>query len=537
MDITLIFFLFLSIYLTSGYADDEDWYKIYEEKIKTLEERIDRLETELQKYEPDTTQTENVLYEQLKDEIDNLASEIAILRTTLESQRSEASRIRLWGETKLRLRNVASKQLKPIGSYGEALDRGFLRYRLLLNIEAKITDLFSVGGKLRLSNEGKEAFVTGPEHFSNELGSAFVRYNTERIRTTFGCYDVYFTPLTLMRWDLEDNPEGGGMGGCAACPGAGGAITSESLEELAPDLIFEGVKLNTTVGEHVDLVALFARPHIAEEDPFNPQYNTYRQYTYGVRTRALFYHRPSMSFRSFGITYVLNKDDKSSATSFLLPPVYSPIRNGILSLDFEFPINQKFALRGEYALTQTEDLETSDVNPGYAMLGGIEIKYPTRMTTKIAYLKMSPQYKSLYNALSYASNREGFRISSNYEIYKNKLSIWVFYKGLREIESPITSIKIKQSNSLGTFSMLSIGMLIFPMKDVSIRSSYIYNMNRSLAEEIDNKTKVITTGLTYDITRKNSLSIRYRRIIYRDKIQPPLNSSANVISTLFATQF
>jgi len=244
-----------------------------------------------------------------------------------------------------------------------------------------------------------------------------------------------------------------------------------------------------------------------------------------------------MSFRSFGITYVLNKDDKSSATSFLLPPVYSPIRNGILSLDFEFPINQKFALRGEYALTQTEDLETSDVNPGYAMLGGIEIKYPTRMTTKIAYLKMSPQYKSLYNALSYASNREGFRISSNYEIYKNKLSIWVFYKGLREIESPITSIKIKQSNSLGTFSMLSIGMLIFPMKDVSIRSSYIYNMNRSLAEEIDNKTKVITTGLTYDITRKNSLSIRYRRIIYRDKIQPPLNSSANVISTLFATQF
>lgn len=530
-------FLALAIFSTYGYADKDDWGKTYEEKIKILEERINKLEAELQKYEADTTQTETTSYEQLRDEIDELTNEIAVLRATLESQRSEASRIRLWGESKMRLRNVASKQTTPMGSYGETLNRGFtLKYRLILNIEAKINDLLSVGGKLRLSNEGKEVFVTGPEHFSNELGSAFVKYNTERIRATFGCYDIHFTPLTLMRWDLEDNPEGGGMGGCAVCPGAGGAITSESLEELGPELIFEGAKLNTMVGEHMDLVALFARPHTAEEDPFNPQYNAYRQYIYGVRTRALFYYRPSTSFRTFEITYISNEDDKSS----IISPrnvSYFPKKNRVLSLGFDFPVKKAIAVKGEYAFTETDkDLLSQDdsIVAGYAMLGGIEIKYPTRMKTKIAYLKMSPKYKSLYNALSYVSNRKGFRIASNYEVYKSKLSVWIFYKRLREIES---SIKIKQSNSLGTFSMLSIGMLFFPMKDVLIRSSYIYNRNRSPTEEIDNNTKVITAELAYDITRKNSLTLRYRRIVYRDEFQKPLNSSANVISTYFSTQF
>jgi hypothetical protein len=525
VSIVLMSFLCLLTFSAAGYADEKDVSKTYEEKIKIMEEKIEKLEKQLQKYQADTTQKEDILYEQLMNEINELTSEIAGLKTTLESQLRETSRIRIWGENKLRLRDVTSKQTMPMGSYGEELERGLdLKYRLFLNLEARINDLLSVGGKLRLSNEGEEVFETGPEHFSNELGSAFIKFNRERIRATFGCYDVYFTPLTLMRWDLEDNPEGGGAGGCAACPGAGGVITSESLEELGPDLIVEGAKLNTMIGEHVDLVALFARPNTAKEDQFNPRY---RRYTYGVRTRALFYYFPSRSFRSLGITYVLNNDDKSSVAQ--ISDINPPLKNQIISLDFEFPILRSFALIGECALTETEDLETNAVDKGHALLGGMEIICPKRATTKIAYIRMSPGYKSLYNALSYTSNRQGFRISSNYEIYKNKLSVWIFYKRLHELEF----------FTRGKFSTTSLGVVFFPLRNVFIRSSYIYKKDKSPGEieVIDNNTKVITAELTYDITRNNSLSLRYRRIVYRNKIQVPLNSSANVISTYFSTQF
>jgi hypothetical protein len=359
-----------------------------------------------------------------------------------------------------------------------------------------------------------------------------VRYNTEKLRSTFGYYDVYFTPLTLMRWDVEDTPEAGGESACA-CPGAGGAITAESLEELGPELIFEGVKLNAAAGEHIDLVALFARSRSAKEG------QSYRQYTYGTRAKVLVYHRPSTSFRWVGMTYLFNKDDKSSITFAL----YRPSQNRILGLDCNLPIGRNLVLRGEWALTETdEDLlsQADKIGRGYGIIGTMEVRYSTQAATRLSYLRMSPEYKSLYNAVSYNSNREGFRVSSNYEISKGKFSLWGFYKRLRELEPAVK----EEGDLRESFSTLSFGASANPSKDLSIRSSCMLKIDRrddddpaSEIERIDNKTQIITAEFIYNFTRENSFTLGYQRIDHQDKVDLNRDYQADIVSALFSTRF
>jgi hypothetical protein len=336
-----------------------------------------------------------------------------------------------------------------------------------------------------------------------------------------------------MRWDVEDTPEGGGESGCA-CPGAGGAITAESLEELGPELIFEGVKLNAAAGEHIDLVALFARSRSAKEG------QSYRQYTYGTRAKALIYHRPSTSFRWVGMTYIFSKDDKSSITFAL----YRPSQNRILSLDCNLPIGRNFVLRGEWALTESdEDLlsQADKMDRGYGIIGTMEVRYSTQAATRLSYLRMSSKYKSLYNALSYNSNREGFRVSSNYQISKGKFSLWAFYKRLRELEP---AAEAKGSDLLESFSTLSFGVSTDPSRDLSIRSSCMLKIDRRDdddsglgIEKIDNKTQIMTGEVIYNFTRENSFTLGYQRIDHQDKVDSDRDYQADVVSTLFSTRF
>ena len=247
------------------------------------------------------------LTQSLEEQIEELSAEVESLTASIESQTEELSRLRISGETKLRLRNTYSDSSRPIGIYGETLEKGQkLNHRMILQVEARISEKLAGGGMVRLSNEGEIVFETGPERLSSDRGSVFVKYNPRNLFSTFGYYDINFTPLTLMRWDMEDNPEAGGTSGCAVCPSEAGAITSESLEELGPDLTFEGAKINTGIGDYMDVVALLARPRIAKEE------KTYSQYLYGTNIKFHSYHKPSTSFRWLGITAIsINDDDMS----------------------------------------------------------------------------------------------------------------------------------------------------------------------------------------------------------------------------------
>jgi len=68
-----------------------------------------------------------------------------------------------------------------------------------------------------------------------------------------------------MRWDLSDDPEGGG-GGCTVCPGSpgvAGTIVGESLEELGPTLTFEGVWAEATPWEVLGGSGFYTKSDIA----------------------------------------------------------------------------------------------------------------------------------------------------------------------------------------------------------------------------------------------------------------------------------
>jgi len=484
---------------------------------------------------------EEDLAQSLGEELEELSAEVESLSASLESQTEELSRIRIWGETKLRLRNTYSDALHPVGIYGETLEKGQkLNHRMILEVEAKVTEELAAGGMVRLSNESEMVFETGPERLSSDRGSIFVKYNQRNLKSTFGYYDIHFTPLTLMRWDMEDNPEAGGANGCA-CPSEGGAITSESLEELGSDLTLEGGKVNVGIRDYVDAVALLARPRIAEEG------KTYRQYLYGTNIKLRSYHKPSASFRWLGVTVISINDDETSVTEPLKIP-YNPIKNRIYSVDFNLPIRGILLLKGEFALSETNWdllLAEDEIARGYATILGTSIKYPRRMLTKASYLRMNPKYESFYNALSYTANRHGFRISSNYEIVKDKLSTWVFYKRLRELESIIKS----EPDLFKTLSMVSLGTSITPIKNFSIRASYILQLTRREAHatlrsaqgqtwgEVHNTTQNINLDFTYSLAHESSLTFKYQYINYRDKVNTKSDYQANITSVMVSTKF
>ncbi len=217
---------------------------------------------------------------------EELSEEIDSLNELIESQTEAISRIKISGSTRIRFKNTLhSETAQPLGTYGEVLKKGRkLNHRMNLELEVKINENLFAGGMLRLSNEDEIVFDTGPEKLSSDRGSVFVRSNFQNLQTTFGYYNISLTPLTLMRWDIEDNPEGGGRSSCT-CLSEGGAYTSESLEELGPDLTFEGCKINGSIGDHIDAIALFARPRVAKTG------KSYEQHLYGTNVKFLSYHK------------------------------------------------------------------------------------------------------------------------------------------------------------------------------------------------------------------------------------------------------
>jgi predicted porin len=197
------------------------------------------------------------------------------------------------------------------------------------------------------------------------------------------------------------------------------------------------------------------------------------------------------------------------------------------------------SLKGEVALSETKDLlsEADEITRGYATILGMSLKYPRQMLTKAAYLRMNPKYESFYNALSYTANRHGLRISSNYEIVKDKLSTWVFYKQLRELESIIKS----EPELLKTLSTVSLGTSITPIKIFSIRASYIIQLTRrdehASWSKVHNTTQNINVDFTYNLAHESNLTFKYQYINYRDKVNTKSDYQANIISLLVATKF
>lgn len=473
--------------------------------------------------------------ENLDERIEELSAEVDSLLSAMESQAAEFSRIQIRGNATIRLRDTTHSNVPdPTGPYGETLKKGLkLNHRAVLEIEARISERLSAGGMLRLSNEDEIVFDIGPERLSSDRGSIFVRYDLESLRWLFGYYDVHFTPLTLMRWDMDDNPEGGGTSRCAVCPSEGGAITAESLEELGPDITFEGSKIDANLGNNLNVVALFARPRIAQER------KTYEQYLYGTHARLLSYHKPSTSFRWLGLIAIsVEDDDKSVENPSRI--LYHPIDNKVYGLDFNFPLGTSLLLKGEFAYSRFLEKRTEGQDEkaiGNAILLSALLKYPQRLSTGISYLRLSPEYKSLYSALSYSSNSHGVRVSSSYDVVKDRLSVWVFWKWLKELGSAAKNAP----DLLETTSTISLGASVNPLKNLLVNTNYILRSSQrdgsDSVDEVNALMHNVNIEFAYNLTRESSVSLKYQYVRHEDKINSELSHHANITSVIVSTKF
>jgi hypothetical protein len=516
--------------------------KALSERIMLLEGQIKNLESASQEFnsrsqEGRRGQAKTEDNSALRAELVSLRETIRDLQLSLKMQRKKMTRIQITGEERSRFMNIDTEGKHPTGVYGEALKQETtFKHYLRLNVTALISDRLTAGGRVRISNVSRKALDSGPEYLSQEWGSAFLKYSTKNTNTTVGCYDIHLTPLTLMRWDLEDNPEGGGIagGGCLPCGEVAGAIPSESLEELSPTLSFEGARFNVMIGDHVDGLAFYAR--LREEE-----WTRYRRHIVGFRTKLIPYQPLSPTPPHLGVALLRTGDE---ARSVEFPPLNPPLASNVLNADAHFPITRSFVLRGEWAHAQV--VEDSLVGgkhtyEGSAFLVGFKTNYPSYFKLRCSYLLLNRSFDSFYRALSYSANRRGFRASSTLEIPGWKSSVSTFIKILKEIYP--TEVDVGE-DFLQTFYTASIGASVSPIKDLIIRPSLIYRGTRrdedlttSYTEKVKDDTFIFINEIVLTLFRDNQFILRYQYIDFKDKINSVNDSGAETIFTLFNINF
>jgi hypothetical protein len=329
------------------------------------------------------------------------------------------------GDVRLRLRHTASPDTGALrGTYGESLVEGFsLKHRFVLEAAYMLAQEISVGGMLRVSNEGAEVLRAGPEYLSSELGSAFIAYETPALKARMGYYSTSYTPLTLMRWDLRDDPEGGGGASCAcpSAPAVGGAILGETLEELGPDLTFEGVKLGFYPGEALALDGFFARPRVASDDD-------YQMICFGGRAGLTKYSARAGSFFDLALVAVRTQEEEASlAGGVQLAGL--PFKNTVAGLAWKAPLTRAVSLDGEWTVTESSgDAEKK----GRGGVFSVNLRpYPT-ITVETSYLYMSPNWEAYFRALSYNPDRQGVRVRA--ELASGNLVVAAFARYLRSVD-------------------------------------------------------------------------------------------------------
>lgn len=419
--------------------------------------------------------------------------------------------LELTGDVKLRLRLVDSSQESPVfGTYGESLNRGFSqKHRFVLEATYPVVASISVGGKIRVSNEDDDILRSGPEYLSSKFGSAFVAYDTPLVQARFGYYDVNYTPLSLMRWDVRDDPEGGG-GGCAVCtgtPGVAGTILGESLEELGPVLTFEGLKVDLSPSEFLGCNGFFARSEIGGE--------TYDVLTYGGRLRLTRYLRHASSMADISLLAVRSEEDKRSREADLISKP-EPFGNTVLGLAWTVPVIRGIEFRGEW--TYSESRHQTDRLPdiaGNGTLAGLNAELPFGLRAEASYIYLSPNWDSYFRALSYKHNRRGPRLRLEYE--RDRFLISLFGKYLTTIDP--AKFYFEQPPMKIAYPTLSARGYVTAAPGLNLGLAAILSgegpEEDGITLDTDNMRTTLLATATYEFGKDSSVTLEERYIMHR----------------------
>jgi hypothetical protein len=418
------------------------------------------------------------------------------------------------GEGKLRFRYVEADQDQITGSYGEVLKQGLgMRQRIDLTLDYFLTDYLTIRGTVRISNEEFEGILPPPDLISTRAIAGWWSANVYKppFDVTLGAYDASFTPLTMMRWDQNDNPLG--AAGCG-CQIAVGGISGESLEELEEDYLLEGAHVMYE-NRFTDASILYARPEVDMEG------ESFTRHMFGGRMRIILPYTRNFSTLTIGITGLRVVDDTQSVSMAL----YDPLQSDVVGVDINVPLLWKFSGVAEFARSIRDDNLFSDVDVIHeenGIIAGISLKSGDRIDLYALYIQLDPYFSPLYRAISYAKNRQGFRGSLTVRkipLMSHLLSASLYTKVLREIKPTWNEAITEWHNSLTDHGIGNIALSYTMFEQWKAEVSYEFRMQRrdddamTLADEtIDLITHVISGGLTYEFTFQTKVMLKYRYI-------------------------
>jgi peroxiredoxin len=364
----------------------------------------------------------------------------------------EPSRFSYHGLQRIRFLGIDSRGSGVSGLYGEPASPGnSVFYRLEVEASQRVARHLRVGGLLRISNEGARVLESGPEYFGSEWGSAFAEIDARRFEGRLGYFEIFMTPLTLMRWDWNDNPRVGGDAGCG-CGAAAGALLIQSLEELGPTLTFEGGVVSYEA-QDFDLRLFYAIPRRALTTSYGAfragadQRARYALELYGFEAKWERLDARTGGLWKVGLHGVGSfENDRSVDFAALGYAAADPATSTrIVSLSSEAPLVKDAWLRGEIILWNDWDVRgivtlegTERVSRrGGGGLGGIVVETSDRFGLAVDYLRLDPDFSTPFSAFSYEANTEGPRVSIRAPLPVDAANVSVFYKALREADVPV----------------------------------------------------------------------------------------------------
>jgi hypothetical protein len=356
----------------------------------------------------------------------------------------EVERVTITGGTDVRWLQVDVDDRAPSGLFGESLEQGTtLLRRALVEITGAVNDNVTAGALLRLSNEPDAVLRLGPDFYGRPEGSAFASLRTRCARARVGYFPVHFTPLTLMRWDRDDLGLGGVQRGCGVCGGTASAVLIESLEEIRPELTFEGARLDGEIQDWIDWTAFYARPKPATRDEipglsgiFDPETFQYHQDLYGLRAVFSRLHLPTLTSRQIGVSVLHARDDPFNPfcpTGDPLCHLFPAAQVTGAGLDLRCPVGKRILMEGEWLRTaarhdtrggSSDSLRATRWANGIRATAALSI-IPNHVRVTSAYLRLEESFESPYGALTYAPNRAGHRHRVDVEVPPISIAVFV----------------------------------------------------------------------------------------------------------------
>jgi len=354
------------------------------------------------------------------------------------------------GRVRTRLLSVAVSGEEPegdchcsvTGPYGESLvvEKNLL-YRLSYELVAELAPGLRAGGELRVSDEDPALLEQGPEYLGNPIGSAFAEWRAAGFAVRGGYFTENFTPLTLQRWDFEDNPPASGSGGagCAVCGASLRGLSLEALDDLEPGITFEGLRLEAMPLPGLRATGFYAIPRRAvassgttTDNPF-----AYRLDLLGLRLR----YRFAFGGRSGGELSLQELTANEDAESSILPPSWSHLpmsfihKNEVWSGALRLPMPADIVARAEAAhgFGRVDSLDGPGegvADPAYIVK--ISRRFQPGWSASAAWQRLGPHFTSPFRALSYQSNLQGLRLSARWTGRRGGLA--AFFKSLRRVE-------------------------------------------------------------------------------------------------------